>query len=212
MAVATLALKSTRPASRQVSVLPPVPVEMLRRFSVDEYHHMIANGTLNEDDPYELLEGWIIRKMAIDPIHAYAVSTLAFLLSELLSKDWFLRTQQPITSERSEPEPDICVAPGPRTKYRTRHPSPLETELLIEVANSSLATDRGNKMLFYASAGVPQYWIVNLIDHRVEVYTQPRGGKKPGYKSCVHYAKCDEIPLVLAKKKVGSLPVSEFLA
>ena len=198
MAVATLALKSTRPASRQVSVLPPAPVEMLRRFSVDEYHHMIANGTLNEDDPYELLEGWIIRKMAIDPIHAYAVSTLAFLLSELLSKDWFLRTQQPITSERSEPEPDICVAP--------------ETELLIEVANSSLATDRGNKMLFYASAGVPQYWIVNLIDHRVEVYTQPRGGKKPGYKSCVHYAKCDEIPLVLAKKKVGSLPVSEFLA
>ena len=205
-----LTTKPTRSASKPD--LPPVPADMLRRFTVDEYHRMIANGVLSEDDPFELLEGWIIRKMPIDPIHAFAVSTLALLLGNLLSTDWFVRTQQPITSDESEPEPDICVAPGPRTLYRTRHPTPLESELLIEVANSSLAVDRGRKLEFYARAGVPQYWIVNLVANRVEVYTKPRGGKSPTYKSCVQYAPGDGIPLFLAKKPVGTLPVSEFLA
>ncbi len=210
MAVATLSSKAKQRAIEPA--IPPVPVEMLRRFTLDEYHHMIANRTLSEDDPYELLEGWIIRKMPIDPIHAHAVTTLAMLLGELLSKDWLVRTQQPITSPTSEPEPDLCVVRGPRAAYRKRHPNPSESELLIEVANSSLVMDRGRKLSFYAGVGVPQYWVVNLIDNVVEIHTQPRGGKTPGYKSCVEYPRGSEIPLVFGKLKLGTLPVDEFLA
>jgi Uma2 family endonuclease len=184
----------------------------LRRFTVDEYHKLIEIGVLKSDDPYELLEGWIVRKMPISPAQASTIRKLSALLMARLHPHWVVSIQLPITTQWSEPEPDIVVVEGPLDKYDHRHPAPLESELLIEVSASSLITDRGFKLGIYAAAGVAQYWIVNLIDHRVEVYTLPRSGKKPGYKSCVHYAKGSEIPLVLAKKKLGTLPVSEFLA
>ena len=189
--------------------VPPFP---LRRFTVEEYHKLVEIGVLKSGDPYELLEGWIVRKMPINPAQASSIRKLNVSLMSRLHPQWVVSIQLPITTQWSEPEPDILVVEGPMDKYDHRHPGPLESELLIEVSASSLMTDRSFKLGIYAAAGVSQYWIVNLIDHRVEVYTQPRGGKKPGYKSCVHYAKGSQIPLVLAKKKIGTLPVSEFLA
>lgn len=185
----------------------------LRRFTVEEYHKLIEIGVLKSGDPYELLEGWIVRKMPITPRHAQAVTRLAYALFQLLPRnDWSLRTQQPVTTDDSEPEPDLVVAIGGLSQFDDRHPNPLEAELLIEVAQSSLALDRGRKLALYAAAKVPQYWIVNLKTKVVEIYTQPRRGKTPTYKARVDYVKGQDIPLVLAGKSVGSLPVSEFLA
>jgi len=210
MAVATTMLKPKRqPIQEQVT---PFSSFSLRRFSVDEYHKMIEFGVLKSGEPFELLRGWIVKKMSIISPHSQAVSRLQRWFSRHLSDEWYLRTQQPITTSDSEPEPDLVVAQGPDTLYDSGHPTPAQAALVIEVASSSLLDDQTEKLRIYADSGVSQYWIINLIDMRVEVYTQPRGGKKPGYKSCVHYAKGEEIPLVLAKKKVGSLPVSEFLA
>ncbi len=209
MGIATLA--KTVQAPRLIVEEKVDPLTM-KQFSVAEYHKLIEIGVLKSGEPYELLEGWIVKKLPINPAQASSIRKLAASLMTRFHPEWVVSVQLPITTAKSEPEPDIVIAEGPYEKYDARHPSPLESELVIEVSASSLAIDRGFKLGVYASARVPQYWVVNLIHHRVEVYTQPRGGKKPGYKSCVHYAKGEEIPLVLAKKKVGSLPVSEFLA
>ena len=187
----------------------PYPI---RKFTVEEYESMIGAGFFDANPKFELLDGWITPKMAIDPSHSRTVRLLTACFNRRLADGWIVSVQQPVRTGRSEPEPDLAILPGTEDDYDGRHPNASEAAIVVEVGNSSLDRDRELKLPIYASARVVQYWIVNIIDHRVEVYTQPRGGKKPGYKSCVHYAKGDEIPLVLAKKKVGSLPVSEFLA
>ena len=213
MAVATLAKPKgspkRKPTPRQVADVLPFSI---RRFTVAEYHKLIEIGVLKSGDPYELLEGWIVRKMPINPPQATTIRKLAASLMTRFHPVWVVSIQLPVTTATSEPEPDIVIAEGPYSKFDTRHPGPLESEILIEVSASSLAIDRGFKLSVYARSKVPQYWVVNLIDMRVEVYTLPRGGKAPTYKSCVHYVKGQDIPLVLAGKSVGSLPVSEFLA
>lgn len=73
----------------------------------------------------------------------------------------------------SEPESDLTwVVQG---DYSQRHPEPHEVALLVEVAESSLETDRGSKLGIYAEAGIVDYWIVNLIDHQIEVHRNPVG-------------------------------------
>ena len=187
----------------------PYPI---RKFNVEEYHILIDSGFFDNNPKFELLDGWITPKMAIDPSHSRTVRLLTACFNKQIGTAWIVSVQQPVRTAWSEPEPDLSILPGSEADYDGRHPDAKETDLVVEVANTSLQQDREIKLLLYAAAGVSQYWIVNLIDKRVEVYTQPRGGKKPGYKSCVHYAKGDEIPLVLAKKKLGTLPVNEFLA
>ena len=209
MGVATLA--KTVKVPRLVVEVKVDPLTM-KQFSVAEYHKLIEIGVLKSSEPYELLEGWIVKKMPINPAQASSIRKLTASLMSRFHPEWVVSVQLPITTARSEPEPNIVIAEGPYEKYDARHPSPLESELVIEVSSSSLSIDRGFKLGVYASAKVPQYWVVNLIHHRVEVYTKPKAGKNPTYKSRVDYVKGDEIPLVLAGKPVGTLPVSEFLA
>ena len=187
----------------------PYPI---RKFNADEYHLLIACGFFGSNPKFELLEGWITPKIPIDPSRSRAVRSLCAWFHQHLGADWIASVQQPIRADRSEPEPDITIFPGPESKYDGRHPSGRETALVIEVANSSLKRDQEIKLPVFAANGVSQYWIVNLIDNHVEVYTQPRGGKAPANKSRIDYVKGQEIRLVLAGKSVGSLPVSEFLA
>jgi Uma2 family endonuclease len=73
----------------------------------------------------------------------------------------------------SEPEPDIAWVE--KKDYSTRHPEPGEIRLIVEVADSSLADDRGYKLAVYAEAGIAEYWIANLIDEQIEVYRDPIG-------------------------------------
>ncbi len=151
---------------------PPFPV---RRFTVDEYHRMIQSGILTEDDRVELLEGWIVPKMPHNPPHDSVLDQVQEALLKALPQGWRVRVQSAITTADSEPEPDIVVAPGPASRYRTRHPGPADIVLLVEVADSTLANDRGMKAQLYARAGIVVYWIVNLVDAQVEVYTDPTG-------------------------------------
>src|SRR5262245_478373 len=98
------------------------PSRLMRRFSVREYHSMIDNGILTENDPVELLEGWIVSKMPHDPEHDSSIDKIAEALREILPKSWRIRVQSAITTGDSEPEPDITVARGPADRYDDRHP------------------------------------------------------------------------------------------
>jgi hypothetical protein len=188
--------------------VPPMPVH---RFTVDEYHELIEIGMISENDRVELIHGWITAKMGINPPHNTAVNRLMKAFLAITGPDGVVRIQQPITTKDSEPEPDVVLAVGTDADYENRNPRPSDVIVVVEVADSSLHEDQTTKLELYAGAKVAVYWIINLVDRRVEVYTQPRGGKSPAYKTRVDYGPDDLVPVVIAGKRVGTIAVKELL-
>jgi Uma2 family endonuclease len=193
---------------------PPTPaaaqslVNSMRRFSVDEYHQLLAIGMLAEDERVELLEGWIVQKMTHNPIHDTTVDRLAELLRDRVARSFRIRIQSAITTADSEPEPDVVIAHGPAERYNQRHPSAADIELLVEVADTSLDRDRNIKAAVYANAGIKVYWIVNLPRSEVEVYTNPAGSK---YQKADHFDMNASIPLNISGQSLPPIPVKEIL-
>jgi Uma2 family endonuclease len=187
--------------------IPPVPV---RRFTVEEYHKLGELGILTENDRVELIHGWIVPKMVLNPPHNYAVTALMELFVPFVTGAT-VRVQQPISVAGSEPEPDVVLALGSRSDYKARHPAPPDCALVVEVADSSLRDDRTTKLQLYAGAKVAVYWIVNIGERIVEVYTEPKGGKNPAYRTRTDYAATDSVPVVIAGKTLGSIAVKDLL-
>src|SRR5262249_942521 len=147
----------------------------LYRLSVAQYHAMARAGILKEGEPVELIEGLLVQKMTKHPPHPVATGLTRDAVAARLPAGWFVRVQDPITLDTSEPEPDVVVARGQPRDYTTHHPGPADVPLVMEVAETSLDEDRGIKKWMYARNRIPTYWIVNLIDQQVEVYTVPTG-------------------------------------
>src|SRR5436190_5062430 len=144
----------------------------MRRWTRKEYQQLGMLGVLSEDEPVELIDGQLIVAERKTPPHAVAVGLTADALREAFGAGWFVRQQAPIAlDEHSEPEPDVDVVPGGPLDYSIEHPA--RPVLLVEVADSSLLLDRHHKGSAYARAGLPDYWIVNLVDRQVEVYRRP---------------------------------------
>jgi Uma2 family endonuclease len=192
------------------AIVPPMPVQ---RFTVDQYHKMIQIGVLGEEDDVELLEGWIVPKMGRNPPHDAVISWIMNRkLAPKLPEGWFCRAQSAITTSVSEPEPDIAVVRGSELDYLARHPSAADAALVIEVAESSLPGDRLLKARIYAAAAVPLYWIINLLDHQVEVYSDPTGpDNAPAYRSRQDYRAEDLVPLIIDGKDLGAIAARELL-
>jgi Uma2 family endonuclease len=149
-----------------------VPPLSVRRFTVAEYERLGETGVLTEDDSVELLEGLIVRKMTKNPLHDWTIDFLTRNFSRQLPRDCFLRIQNVLRTEDSEPEPDVVVAVGDFMEFRRKHPTGCEVALVVEVAESSLDQD-WRKCRIYARAGVREYWIVDLNSSCLEVFTQP---------------------------------------
>ena len=147
---------------------PGYIVRPLRR---TEYERLVEAGAF-ESERVELLEGFLVELSPQRAPHASAIEVLTELLYAARQPGHKVRVQLPLAlGDESEPEPDLCVVPA--GDHRQSHPS--EALLVIEVAESSLAKDR-RKAAVYAAAGVPEYWLVDIDNRRVEVRTQPEGG------------------------------------
>ena len=181
----------------------------LRRFSVPEYHKMIESGILGPDDRVELLEGWIVNKKSQNPPHRSSISRVIRQLAKVLPIDWTMSVQGPITLTDSEPEPDITLARGAEEIYDDRHPEPDDIGVLIEVGDSSVLSDRRYKGKLYAKEKVAEFWLIDLVTRKIEVYTKPRGGK---YQKFVAYSEKQTVPLILDGVKVVDIPVRELMA
>lgn len=184
------------------------------RFSVDQYHQMIAAGILTRDDRVQLLEGEIVLMTPIGPPHRYAVHFCAKMLGKLLPPEWELLIQQPITLAASEPEPDVSVVRREAAIALDRHPGAGDTALIIEVADSSLALDRNRKQAIYAAAGIPEYWIVNLAQRCVEVYREPSpaaAGGSATYRVRQEFRDADAVPVCIAGQESGKIAVAEMV-
>lgn len=185
----------------------------LARFSVTSYQRMIASGALTSDDRVELLENYVVVKTPHIPPHDSTIQRMLRPLLRSLPDGWDLRVQSAITLSDSEPEPDFAVVRGSSADYESHHPFARDVGLLIEVADTSLARDRHDKGRIYATAGIPIYWVVNLVDRQIEVYRQPSpAGAAADYAANHCYRIGDDLPLVLDGGAVALLPVAEFLA
>jgi Uma2 family endonuclease len=209
--MSTAARITRKPKSGENGRLPPaIPPLPVRRFTVEEYHKLCEIGVITPNDRVELIHGWIVAKMGINPPHDYAVTALMEQLLAL-GASATVRVQQPITTADSEPEPDVVFAVGSKADYKTRQPKPAECIIVAEVADSSPHEDQTTKLTLYAGAKVAVYWIVNLVDRRVEVYTQPKGGKAPAYKTRTDCGLDGAVPVVIGGRRVGTIAAKELL-
>jgi Uma2 family endonuclease len=199
--------------SQQTSNLPLLgTIAGFRRFSVDEYHRLTQIGMLTEDDNLELIEGYLVHKMARNPPHDSTLNRANKRLAKLLPVGWEIRILCAVTLIDSEPEPDVAVVREDPVEYAIRHPNATDVGLLIEVSDSTLAGDRADKGRIYARAGIALYWIVNLVDRQIEVYTSPSGQTAvPGYGQRQDYQVGDVISLELDGKIIGTIAVQDIL-
>ena len=176
MTTQTKAPPATAPLVTEVPdvAASPASYPKTRKFTVAEYYRMGEVGILKPDERVELIEGEIIVKWPISPAHAGSViiSTRAFIL---LSQGRFMvNAQNPIhLDDASEPEPDVALL-RPREDFYTRsHPTPADVLLVIEIADSSLEYDRQTKAHLYGRSGIPETWVKNLPEDRIERFTEP---------------------------------------
>ncbi|MEX1224146.1 MAG: Uma2 family endonuclease [Pirellulales bacterium] len=180
-------------------------------FTLAQYERMVEGGVfaVPGQQRVELIRGEIRQMSPIGSRHACAVDWLAEWSFESTSRtETKVRIQGPtrIPELESEPEPDILWLD--RKKYATAHPCPDDIQLLIEVAESSLAMDLGEKMLLYAEAGIRDYWVVDLVADCVHVFREPRPS---GYAShSVH--RGDEAIRPLAAAAAALVPGELFAA
>lgn len=205
----TVAAQPITPPPVEAGAIPDVPIY---RLSVEQYHAMARAGILTEDDPVELLEGWLVQKMTKHRPHVIATGLVRRELERLLPSGWYVAIQDPITTAESEPEPDVAVVRGEERDYPDRHPGPQDVPLVVEIADSSLEQDRGAKKRLYARAGIAVYWIVNLVERQIEIYTEPTGpAANPDYRQRRDYGLADSIPVVLDGAEIFSLAVRDLL-
>lgn len=183
-----------------------------RRWTRREYDRLVHLGVLHEDEPVELLAGQLVVAEPKGSPHATAVGLAADALRAAFGAGWAVRVQDPIAlDEDSEPEPDVAVVPGRHRDYVAAHPA--RFALVVEVADSSLAFDRHYKGSLYARAGVADYWIVNLLERRVEVHRDPTpdAGSEFGWRYRVVRAFPPGTSIAPLAGAEASVPVADLL-
>ena len=149
----------------------------IAHFSLDHYEHMVEVGAFTGEfeKRVELIRGEIVQMTPINIAHANCVTLVTEWSFAVAPLDRIMiRTQNPvrIPASNSEPEPDVVWV---IRKQYSQHPEPRDIALIIEVADSSLAFDRTEKLQLYAEAGIPEFWIVNILDDQIEVFRKPAG-------------------------------------
>ena len=142
-------------------------------WTVEDYLDLSARGVLGPEDRVELLEGVIVAMSPHNPRHAAGCSRVDQAIRVAVGTRAVVRAQLSLVlGTHSVPEPDLAVVPGRQSDYDHAHPT--GALLVVEIADSSLLQDRLTKAATYAAAGIPEYWIVNLIDDCVEVHRSPQ--------------------------------------
>jgi Uma2 family endonuclease len=179
-----------------------------RRITVDEYERIIASGSLNEPKKVELIDGYMVTKMAKSAEHGFSIKEVLKALERRLPPGWTWRQEQPVRIPAyDEPEPDITIVRGSDADYRHRIPEATDVGLLVEVSATNVSADRQQGNL-YGRSGIPVYWIVNLVDRRVEIYTDPGPA---GYASRKDFPSGQQVPVVIDGRQDSQIAVDDIL-
>ena len=174
------------------------------RLTVDDYYRMAEVGVLSPDDRTELIDGEIVDMAPIGSAHADVVTLLTKRLLGVVGESAQVRVQLPVRlSSRSEPQPDFALVRLKPGGYRRAHPSADDVLLLIEVSDTTLRYDLAVKARLYATHGIPEYWLIDLVSNRVWCHSRPSG---PQYAEPIQVAAGTlELP-----QGLGSIGVAEI--
>jgi Uma2 family endonuclease len=180
-----------------------------KRWTIDEYYRLGELGFFR-DQHVELLEGDIIVMTPKGFGHVLARSRAARILKSIFEPTHWVLDQDPLRLLNSEPEPDIAVVPGPESSYSA---IPTAALLIIEVSDSSLDYDCGEKASFYAAADITDYWVLNLVDRQLELFRDPQPDPgKPfghGYASVTAHPPGASVSPLAAPQ--ASIPIADLL-
>ena len=145
--------------------------------TVDDYHRISEAGLLNPQARLELIEGEIVDMPPIGSRHAGKASRLADLLRDAVGEHALIRTQWPVRLGRqTEVQPDIAVVKPRADYYESAHPAPGDVLLLVEVSDSTLRHDLDVKADLYARHGIREFWVLDLPNNILHVFTHPVNG------------------------------------
>lgn len=144
------------------------------KWSIEEWHKLVNSGLL-EGKAVELLEGEIIEVSPEGVEHSYTNNSIVKYLRSILTNLADVRESHPITLDNSEPEPDVAVVRLPETIYRHHHPYPQDIYWLIEISSHTLKKDLEQKTITYARNGIPEYWVIDLVNKKLITHTQVQG-------------------------------------
>ncbi len=160
------------------------------KWSIEQWHKLVESGLL-EGKPVELLEGEIIEMSPEGIPHSYTNDSVVKYLRKILAGLADVKESHPITLDNSEPEPDIAIVRLPETIYRNHHPYSQDIYWLIEISNKTLKIDLEQKTKIYARNEIPEYWVIDLVNKKLIVHTQPGDD---GYWQIVEYQAGQVIP------------------
>jgi Uma2 family endonuclease len=181
----------------------------LYRVSVEQFEALVTSGAFKDQNRLQIINGCLVAKVPQNPPHALSDDLCGDELARALP-GWYIRPAKPVRlpQRSSMPDPDRCIVRGSTRDYAARHPGPGDAVLLVEVADASLSQDRKLATEVYGPAGVPAYWIVNLIDRHVEVYTGPG---PTGYASRTDYKLGQLLPVVIDGQQLAEIAVEDIL-
>jgi Uma2 family endonuclease len=182
---------------------PPDPVRPVR-FSRAEYYRLAALGFF-DGKRVERVRGEVVEMSPTDWAHAVACRKTGEALDRAFTGiAWVSRGDQPIALADSDPEPDVMAVAG-RFEDHTDHPT--TALLVVDVADTTLARDLTTKAVLYAEAGIPEYWVLDLVNRRLHVFRDPGplpAGPGSAYGSRVEYGPADSVcPLAAPAAAVG---------
>ncbi len=149
----------------------------LIKCTLSQYQAMVEAGALDHQ-LIELIHGEIVEMPPEGPEHAHRNTSSADLFRRLLGDRAHIRDAKPITipGQSSEPQPDVAIVTPLGNTYAQHHPYPEDIFLLIEYAKTTIIKDTETKRKLYASAGIQDYWAVNLKAKKLIVYRNAQDG------------------------------------
>jgi Uma2 family endonuclease len=209
MSTTTMQVEAT-PKSDNSWLMRPSPnlLPDLYRMTVDEYEQLVKTGVLDARK-VELIQGLLVRKMGKNPPHVVATGRLLAMFEDLLPAGWHVRKEDPVRIPNfNEPEPDLAIVAGVLEDYLDHHPTPPDLALLVEVAETTLDRDQNEKQFAYAQAAIPTYWIVNLVERQVEVYTNPN---EHLFRDRQIFTRGSHVPVTINGLEIGQILVDDIL-
>jgi Uma2 family endonuclease len=202
-------------------ITPTQPIESLSipewipqplfRISLERYEAMVESGVFTKRDRFHLINGILVAKVTQGDEHCEADDLCRVALEGVLPPGWYVRPSKPVRlPPDGAPEPDETVVRGSIRDYGPRKrgmPGASDIGLIVEIAHSSLQQDRA-MVSVYGRAGIPIYWIVNLVDRQVEVYSIPTSA---GYSSRLDFRPGENVPVVLDGVQVGFIAVDDIM-
>ena len=208
--MATIASETTTPTARKPAAGPP-PYHVTAAL----YERMIDLGVVRDNEPVYLWRGRLVQEMTKGRRHNFGESKLTAALVQTVPNGWFVRVEQPVTlADDSFPEPDFSVVRGDAGDYLNRDVLARDVALVVEVADSSLPFDTGEKLEDHAKDGIPVYWVVNIPAKSIDVYTEPSGPRESGpscYAQRRSYRPDENVSVVLDGREVGRVVVADML-